>query len=248
MIATLPMYDRAETAAANDALWSAIRARLGFGPATLTRAGDLWPLWQSPDLLLAQTCGLPFRAKLHSRVTLVGTPDYGLPGCPPGFYRSVFVARAGDKGDLAAFAARPFAYNEDLSQSGWAAPQAHMAARGLPFGPLLRTGAHRASALAVAGGRADFAALDAVTWALIQRHDAFAADLRVIAETTPTPGLPLITAPDNDPAPVFKAVAAAIADLPAATLATLHLRGLAFIPAADYLALPLPHAPAPQGA
>ena len=243
MIAALPMYDRAETAEANDALWSAIRARLGFGPATLTRAGDLWPLWQSPDLLLAQTCGLPFRAKLHSRVTLVGTPDYGLPGCPPGFYRSVFVARAGDKGDLAAFAARPFAYNEGLSQSGWAAPQAHMAARGLPFGPLLRTGAHRASALAVAGGRADFAALDAVTWALIQEHDRFAASLRVIAETVPTPGLPLITAPGTDPAPLFAAFAGAVQDLSAKDRATLHLEGLVAIPAQAYLVQPLPTAP-----
>lgn len=40
MIAGFPMYDRPETAAAHDRLWSAIRARLGYGPARLTRAYD----------------------------------------------------------------------------------------------------------------------------------------------------------------------------------------------------------------
>ena len=27
-----------------------------------------------PDLVLAQTCGFPYRAKLHHHVTLTGTP------------------------------------------------------------------------------------------------------------------------------------------------------------------------------
>ena len=244
MIASLPMYDRPGTAAANDAFWAAIRTRLGYGPERLTRAGDPWPIWQSPDLLLAQTCGLPFRARLHDRVTLVGTPDYGLPGCPPGYYRSVFVARADDPGPLAAFAGRRFAYNEALSQSGWAAPQTHMEAAGLAFGPLLQSGAHRTSALAVAEGRADFAALDALTWELIRDHDAFASRLRVIGVTPPSPGLPLITAAGRDPAPIFRAVAAAIADLLPETRACLHLAGLVAIPASDYLAQLLPPAPA----
>lgn len=243
-IAALPMYDRPETASANDALWAAIRARLGHGPAYLTRADDLWPIWQSPDLLLAQTCGLPFRARLHNRVALIGTPDYGLPGCPPGYYRSVFVARAADgPATLDAAAGRRFAYNDALSQSGWAAPQAHMAALGLPFGALLKSGGHRDSALAVAEGRADFAALDAVTWALIRAHDPFAAALDVIAETAPTPGLPLITAKGTDPAPLFTAINEALSDFSSKNRATLNIEGLAAIPAQDYLAFPLPTPP-----
>ncbi len=242
MITTLPMYDRAETAAANDAFWAAIRAKLGHGPATLTRANDLWPLWQSPDLLLGQTCGLPYRARLHAAVKLVGTPDYGLEGCPPGYYRSVFIARSAQT-DLAALAGQRFAYNEPLSQSGWAAPALHMAGLGLTFGPLLETGAHRASALAVLEGRADFAALDALTWALIQTHDAFAADLHVIAKTRPTPGLPLITAPQNDPSALRDAITAAIGALEPQTRRQLHLTGLVNIPSEAYLAMPTPAPP-----
>ncbi|MDU8926421.1 PhnD/SsuA/transferrin family substrate-binding protein [Alisedimentitalea sp. MJ-SS2] len=244
MIASLPMYDRAETAAANDALWAAIRARLEYGPQTLTRSSELWQVWQSPDLLLAQTCGLPYRARLHPNVTLVGTPDYGLAGCRPGYYRSLFIARSNGPSSLADYAGKRFAYNEPLSQSGWAAPYAHMAELGLHFGPLQQSGAHRASALAVAEGQADFAAVDAVTWQFIQRHDPFATSLQVIAATTPTPGLPLITAVSRDPAPIFDAVSQAIIDLPAEIRSTLHLKGLSHIPASHYLEQPL--APAPN--
>lgn len=245
MIASLPMYDRAETARANDGLWSAIRARLGYGPHSLTRPGDLWQVWQSSDLLLAQTCGLPYRARLHDHVTLVGTPDYGLADCPPGYYRSLFIARADGPSSLADYTGRCFAYNEPLSQSGWAAPHAHMARHRLAFGPLLQTGAHRASALAVAEGNADFAALDAVTWGMIQAHDAFATQLKIIDATIATPGLPLITAKSRDPKPIFDAISAAISDLPSEIRATLHLKGLTRIPPARYLEQPLPPAPQP---
>ena len=89
MIAALGMYDRPETAAANDALWALIRdglrARGMDAPEVLTRgAGAYWPAWESPDMLLSQTCGLPFRARLHEKVTLIGTPDYGVEGCALG--------------------------------------------------------------------------------------------------------------------------------------------------------------------
>ncbi len=239
-IAALPMYDRPETAAANDALWDEIRARLGHGPAALTRRGDLWDIWQSPRLLLSQTCGLPYRSRLHGRVTLVGTPDYGLADTPPGYYRSIFVTRPALADlPLTAFANRPFAVNEIRSQSGWAGPQAHAAGLGFAFTAPVISGAHIMSGRWVAEGRADLAAIDAVSWALMRRHDGFAAGLREIGRTAPTPGLPLITAPGRDPAPLFAAVSAAIAALPAASRAILLLRGIVHIPARRYLKIPL---------
>ncbi|MFP4274079.1 MAG: phosphate/phosphite/phosphonate ABC transporter substrate-binding protein [Paracoccaceae bacterium] len=240
MIATLPMYDRPETAAAHDAYWRAIRARLGHGPEALRRDGDPWAAWRAPDLLLAQTCGLPFRSRLHGSVALVGTPDFGLEGCAPGYYRSIFVARADDPGELADFAGRRFACNDPLSQSGWAAPAIHFSDAGLEFGPLLWTGGHAASARAVAEGRADLAAIDAMSWRLIRRHDAFAARLREVAATLPTPGLPYITADAGLVAPLGQAIASAISDLPERHRAALCLQGLVTIPEAAYLAVPMP--------
>lgn len=252
MIASLGMYDRPETAAANDRLWAAIaghmRARGLPAPDLLTRGEDaFWPAWQSPGLILSQTCGLPFRARLHDKVTLVGTPDYAVEGCPPGYYRSVFVARAADAArPVAEMATGIFAFNDPLSQSGWAAAQPVLAGTGPGPRALLETGSHRASAFAVLEGRADLAALDAVTWALLCRHDAAVAGLAVIGHSAPAPGLPLITAKGRDSAAIFAAVDQAIRGLSPDDRQTLHLRGLVHLPPATYLAMPIPSAPGPS--
>lgn len=253
MIASLAMYDRAEVQPANDRLWALIRDGMRAAglaaPDALTRgAGAYWEAWQSPDLFLSQTCGYPYRAKLHGTVTLVGTPDCGVEGCLPGHYRSVFVARKDDPRDtLAAFDGAALAFNENLSQSGWAGPMAHAMRLGLRLRPALRSGGHILSARAVAEGRADIAGIDAVTWAMILRHDAFAADLRVVGQTDPTPGLPFIAASGADADRIFPIIAAAIAALPEADRQTLCLHGFARIPAEAYLAIPTPPSPEALG-
>jgi ABC-type phosphate/phosphonate transport system substrate-binding protein len=249
VIAALAMYDRPEVQGANDRFWAltrdGLRARGIAAPEALTRGEMAYmPGWLRPDLVLAQTCGFPYRAKLHGKVALIGTPDYGVEGCPPGHYRSVFVARADDSRDLAAFSGIPIAYNDGLSQSGWAAPQNHAAKLALSFPAGLCTGGHVASARAVAEGQADLAAVDAVTWAMIEDHDpALAAALHVVALTDPTPGLPYIAALAADAETTFTAVAEAIAALSPSERSILHLKGLVRIPAASYLAVPTPPSP-----
>lgn len=248
MIAALPMYDFDDLVTANDTLWQLIgggAAKAGImAPEALLRGPDLWDIWQAPDLLLAQTCGYPFRARLHPQVALIGTPDYGVEGCGPGQYCSVFVARADDpRARLADFDGTALAYNEPLSQSGWAAPQTEAARLGLRFPAGLRTGAHRATAHAIAEGRADLGALDAVTWRHVQRLDPVAGALRVVARTAPTPGLPLITAQQDKAALLFGITAAAIAALPDGPRHTLGLRGLVRLPVEDYLSVPNPPPP-----
>jgi hypothetical protein len=241
MIAALPMYDRPEMAMATDALWAAIRDGLRAqgvaAPERLTRDRDPWAIWTDPGLVLAQSCGLPFRARLHRDVRLVATPDYGLPGCPPGYYNSVIIAR-----DTALPAHPRVAINDALSQSGWAALHQWAGDRGLALGPVTVTGAHAASARAVADGLVDLAAIDAQTWRLLQRHDGADAALE-IARTPPTPGLPLITAATQDPAPIRAALRAALDRLPPQVTAALDLKGIVAIDAASYLALPLPPNP-----
>jgi ABC-type phosphate/phosphonate transport system substrate-binding protein len=249
MIASLGMYDFGPAMAANDRLWALVRTGLlGRGiaaPEGLTRGeAAYWPAWQAPDLVLSQTCGYPFRARLHDRVTYVGTPDYGVDGCPPGFYRSVFVARRDDPRDtVTEFDRARFAYNEGLSQSGWAAPQTHATELGIRLAPAAQTGGHRRSAMAVADGRADLAALDAVTFSLMQGVDPVAEKVKVVGLTAPTPGLPLITARGHDPDRVFDAVGEAIAALTPEDRAVLRLQGLVRIDVAGYLAVPNPPAP-----
>lgn len=249
MIASLGMYDFGPAQAANERLWTLVRAGLrGRGidaPEALTRGEHAyWDAWTAPELLLSQTCGYPFRARLHDRVSYVGTPDYGVEGCAPGYYRSVFVVRADDpRTELGDFDGAAFAYNEPLSQSGWAAPQTHAAKLGIRLPPALQTGGHRLSAKAVAEGHAEIAAIDAVTHALLATVDPFAETLRVIAMTDPTPGLPYITAQSNDAQVVFDAVGEAISALDPQSRTDLRLKGLVRIPVSTYLDVPNPPSP-----
>ncbi|MGB8622547.1 MAG: PhnD/SsuA/transferrin family substrate-binding protein, partial [Paracoccaceae bacterium] len=176
MIAALPMYDRPENAAAHDRFWALIRDALRDSgvkaPDALTRGMDVWQGWLHPGLVLGQACGLPIRARLHDRVTLIGTADYGLADTPSGHYRSLFVVRADEPDeDIASYADRVFAYNEALSHSGWAAPQLAAQAKGFRFKRIRPTGAHRQSVIDLAEGRADIAAIDAISWRAILRHD-----------------------------------------------------------------------------
>ena len=155
------------------------------------------------------------------------------------------MARADDsRATLAEFSDADFAYNEALSQSGWAAPQNHAADLGLRFRPSLQTGGHRASALAVAQGLADFAAIDAVTWELLLRHEPGVKGLRAIGRTAPpTPVLPFIAATGVDQVTCFAVIATAIAGLSQTDRDTLMLRGIVAIPTSAYLAVPTPPTP-----
>ncbi|MEO1196407.1 MAG: PhnD/SsuA/transferrin family substrate-binding protein [Pseudomonadota bacterium] len=216
MIATLPMYDWPEERATVDAQWATLRDALRAAglaaPDALTRSDDLYALWRDPDLILGQTCGLPYVLGLHETTQVVGAVDPGLPDTPAGHYRSVIIARADDPRDPGALLAARVAVNEPGSQSGWGALAGWAATQDLALsGHLQATGAHRASAGAVAQNRADIAAIDAVSWALITRHDpATATALRIVARTAPTPAPPLISAARFDPDQIAAAIAPAL--------------------------------------
>ncbi|AZQ67317.1 hypothetical protein EF888_09375 [Silicimonas algicola] len=248
MIASLAMYDWPHQQHHWDRLWDhlrdAIRARGIDAPDALTRHGSLWDHWQSSDLVLGQSCGMPYRTRLHGKVALVGALDHGLPDAPPGWYNSVLVVHRDAAGHLADFSDRTLAYNGQDSESGWAAPQAAAADAGFRFTRSLHTGAHRASLRAVAERRADIAAIDAETWRLACRSlPGTTGRLRVIGTTRPTPGLPLIAARSHDPDRLAEAVESALAAAEPSTLDALHIRGFVRIPAADYLAVPIPAPP-----
>lgn len=245
MIASLMMYARPELEEAHRRYWRLIHQALKDAgmdsPQALSQEADEFFVWKHPELVLSQTCGMPYRLWLQADVELVGTPDFGLKGCPPGYYRSALVIRGDDpRTDVTAFRDAVFAYNETFSQSGYAAPFAHMEPVGFWFQNRLHTGQHLGSARAVAEGRADIAALDAVTWLNIESYEAVAQKLRVLVWTRPTPGLPLITAKGNDRAVVFNAVQQAIAGLNAQDRTALRLKGIVDIPKEDYLSVPNP--------
>ena len=244
MIAYLGFYDMPPVQPANDAYWAAIRARLGDGPEALVRPDDLWPVWRAPDLLLAQTCSLPYRRDLHNDVALVGTPDFGLAGCPPGHYRSAIVVRRGE----APRSGARMAINDEHSQSGWGNPIAWMSANHITPGEIIATGGHAASVRALAEGRADMAGIDLLSWTMFEELGLLPEGLEIVDLTAPSLGTPYITAASRDPEPIAAAIAAAITDLPAGVRDALHLKGFVRHGEAAYLAEAMPPRPALRNA
>lgn len=237
MIAVLPMYDRPEIRGQTDALWQILRDRLHChgieAPDALSR--DLKPMhaWLAPNLVLGQTCGLPYRKHLAARVQMVGTPDYGLDDCPKGYYRSAWIARADDaRQSPRDFSNGTFAYNDRGSQSGFAV------AKGLRFRRTLETGAHAQSITSVAKGHADIAAIDAVTWRFAKRFDAAAEGLKVVEWSPPTPGLPLICAGNQPIDRIREAVAQTLETLPLPIATALGIEGLVSVLSYDDQAFP----------
>lgn len=205
MRAAMPMHDWPHLRADTDRFWSrwsaALRARGVAAPEFLSRGRPAEDYWNDPEILVTQTCGLPWVSGLRGHLQLVATPHYSAVGCAGAQYRSVLAVqpeRAG--GGLLSFAGGTVALNAWNSHSGHTAlvGALHAAGARFPFfGRVLVTGSHAASMQAVAAGRADLAAVDCVTWALAgdANHPA-RARLASAGMTPSAPGLPLVTRRD----------------------------------------------------
>lgn len=222
-VASLGMYDHPSQRAANDALWAWIAARLAARgvadvPRVLERERAPHLLWPYPGLLLGQACGYPF-AKFHrDHLRVLAVPRYGVPHCEGPRHGSVIVARAGDKRTaLEDFRGTIAAINEPASNTGVNLLRHTIAERcgpGVFLAGMVRTGSHAASMRAVAGGEADLAAIDAVTFAAADAsYPGLTGALKVIAASRSVPALPFVTAramPDHVAALVQETLLAAI--------------------------------------
>ena len=236
-IASLPMYDLPGVRADWDALWAAARPALTHAgipaPAKLSRPIDLHRHWNDPRLVLSQTCAPPWRDGLHRHTAVVGAFDFGLPGCPPGWYRSHLVVRDDECRPVGALRDRGrVAINGYDSYSG----HGSLVALGHPPRAPLVTGAHVNSVAALRLGAADIAAIDAVSWRFLSRLPGRLSGLRIVGHTRPHPGTPVILSRKYDPHAARAAIAAAVALLPVSARARLGLRGLVPLGDRDYRA------------
>ncbi|SEW22549.1 ABC transporter, phosphonate, substrate-binding protein [Cognatiyoonia koreensis] len=238
MIASLPMYDRPTNAVAHDLFWSLIRDHLrddGIdAPDQLDRSVLYRDTWSRADLVLGQICIMPYRTSYAKDVTVIGSSDYGLEGCPPGHFRALFVCRHDDPRDLKALSGARFAANAKHSFSGYQSAQEKLADLGLTLPDPLITGSHGASVRSVAQGEADFACIDAQTWRMQQADMPETRHLRVLGATNTAPGQTFITRQSDDPAPYFAAIKSAIVALPLDIRTTLGLRDVVALPASAY--------------
>ncbi len=217
-IAILPMYDFPWIAAANDALWASIAARLAEAgvraPARLTRGGDLATLWRHPALIFGQACGYPYVTALKETVTLIAAPEYSFPGCKGASHRSFIIRRADEpRRALDEFRETIAALNAHDSNTGMNLFRATIApvAGGAPFfSSIVVTGSHEASVTAVAEGRADLASIDCVSFAHLERgRPDLVERVAIVTESPPLPCLPFI-ASARLPPPTIEAMREAL--------------------------------------
>ncbi len=247
-LAGLPMYDLPDLRWAHDAWWQALaRAFRAAGiaevPSTLDRTLGHRGLWARPDLLFGQACGYPLTHEFAGRLALVATPCYAAPGCAGASYRSWILVRDDSAvARLEQLAGSRAAINDRASQSGCNALKAlvaPLAKDGRFFAAVAVTGGHLASVAAVREGRADVAAIDCVTYALVARHRPSALfGTRVIAASASAPALPYVAAVGTDPRILERIQAglrAALTDRTSeAARAALLIAGVEFLPLAAY--------------
>lgn len=257
-VASLPMYDLPELRAVTDAWWTGLARHFRAAgvddiPGRPTRPGEGTAFWQRPDLLLSQSCGYPVATVLSDKIQVVATPCYRFPGCDGPYYSStIIVAADADIPNLADLRGRRCAVNMRNSWSG------HHALRMLPAvdltsGGVVISGGHRTSIAMVAGGEADFAAIDCVTYGLLSRHaPAEVAGVRVLDMTPLAPGLPMIAglAVGEDELTGLRSGLHAAMEDPALdeVRRELGLAGLADLTLSDYLPLSMPAAGASESA
>jgi len=198
------MYDlyRPDSEALIQAVQDLLAAR-GIAVTPVWPQEDLLAHWQSDDLLLSQACGYPLVTRL-TEVQTVGCFHYSAPGCEGIRYRSLLVVRQRDRDKtLADFRGSRAVCNAPDSQSGYnvfmqmVEPLTH---QGIFFNDVIFSGSHRQSLVEIGEGRADIAAIDCVTFALLQHHaPQLISNLTVIGASPAAPGLPLITARNTPP-------------------------------------------------
>ena len=241
-VAFLPMYAVRGTHDHTDTLWSCCRdsiRRNGIeAPDQVAHFESRLEGWLHPDLILGQTCGLPYITQLSDRVALIGTPDYAVDGCPPGFYHSTLVVSSADKRTrLSDFSGCTLAINGKDSQSGYGAimfASAPFAQRGRFFRRAVHTRSHAKSMQLVANGLADIAAIDSVTWRMSRQFDPDTSSLKSIGTTEPTPGLPFIAAGGKPTERLLDAIRDGVAALPETTRKAFGLLDVLPLPRKQY--------------
>ena len=194
------------------------------------------------NLLFGHTCGYPLMTHLRGELLPFCVPCFDLPGCDGGRYSSRLVVAADSAVEtLSDCRGAIVAINSADSNSGMNLLRHALATAGARppfFREVLMTGGHGSSLAAVAGGRAQLAAIDCVSYRLIEDQDPrLAKATRSLGFSARTCGLPLVvpaaraaTAPlDEWTATLGRALEA----LPAVRQ-TLHLEGFTRVDEQDY--------------
>ena len=252
MISSLRMYEFPELQNSLDNYWNLIHNELLSNdinsPLSLDTSINEQQVWLDPNLVLAQTCGMPYRKFLHEKVTLIGTPDFGLDDCHQGYYNSVFISNINDsRKHLFDFKDAMFTYNMANSQSGLAAAYTDAKKNDFWFKRRIISGSHQKSCEMVANGKADIACIDSITWRFIEKYTSLKNQIRIISKTDPTPGLPYISSIEANQSVIFNSIKIALEKLNKNEKNILGIERIVWIAKSEYLKYENPPEDATRG-
>jgi ABC-type phosphate/phosphonate transport system substrate-binding protein len=173
-------------------------ALYGSGAASVTLNFDHDPTkLLEPGLWFGHTCGYPLMTRLQEQLGPFCVPMFDVPGVDGKLYCSrIIVAADSDIDSISDSRGRVVAMNNLDSNSGMNVLRhavADMAESGQFFSRAVVTGGHLHSLRAVASGVADIAAIDCVSFQLIEDwQPSLCVGLRIVTDSVKTCGLPLV--------------------------------------------------------
>jgi ABC-type phosphate/phosphonate transport system substrate-binding protein len=194
-------------------------------------------------LFIGHTCGYPLMNHLQDAVTPFCVPVFNVNGVEGNLYSSRFVVAAdSDIGSLTECGGRVAAINNSDSNSGMNVFR-HAIAKLNPAAPffasVINSGGHLQSLTAVAEKRAEVAAIDCVSFQLIEdRWPELVARVRSIGDSIKTCGLPLVlpntSLPSTDTRRILVALNEALNQVNPGVRQQLHLSHFAPVGFDDY--------------
>lgn len=202
-LVSLPMYDFPEIRRATDAWWQGIAQhfqRVGIDAANLSLLHDqpVRDLWSDEQLLMSQCCGFDVVFGYRDVLEVLVTPVYTVEGCAGGHYHSRVVVHQ-DSGlqHLADLRGKVAAINGPESHSGMNSLLSliqPLSTAGSFFSQIKVSGAHADSLRLLQQREVDVAAIDCITYALLERYRPEAVvDMVTIAHTDSAPCPPYVT-------------------------------------------------------
>jgi ABC-type phosphate/phosphonate transport system substrate-binding protein len=152
-------------------------------------------------LFIGHTCGYPLMKSLQHKLSPICVPVFDVAGCDGAYYASTFITSANSEiqslhdsyQGIAAFNGRDSNSGMNVFRHALA-PLAQEKGKGKPFfSGLIESGSHKQSLIEVGEGRADVAAIDSVSLALIaDAWPELAAQVKGIGYSVKTCGLPFV--------------------------------------------------------
>ncbi len=246
--ASLPMYDLPEVRNAHDTLWAVLAQNLrnkGLDnvPDHLTHDQLVSTLWHDPDLLISQCCGYDIVHSYKNILRPIATPKFAAFGClGENYCSSIVVAETCPYSDVRDMAGTIAVINGPESHSGMSALR-HLVAQchdeGRFFSEVKISGSHVASLDMIRHNKADIAAVDSVTLALLSKHQSHTMKgLKILGTTYTAPAPPYVVRANLSERDVKKITDALVDTFNEPTIANhraqLLLTGLALAQREDY--------------